>query len=362
MKGNEKMKKILTIVLIACLVVMTMAACGGKSSGGAPAPAPAPAPAAPAAPAPAPSGDAPIEVKIGFAWHTNTDVVFGLYSKFAREYVDQLNAEGKYKITLIETSAENDSTHQMNDVESLVTQQVDAILLAAVDMDASASMVDTAVAAGIPVVNCFKATSSDKITSKIIAMDHYYVGTLFCEWLDNWMNENPDANLTIALINGNPAIPDSLKRGIAFEEIFVEKWKDSGRITYLGSQNGEQRADLATNIAEDWFQTNPEINCWVSSTDMMTFSIYNVAKSLGRDDILYVTGDATADVLKEIEAGNMQMTLDMDKITISQLAVDTCIKVALGEPVDPLIDGTTAATFIDTPKKAADLLDRQGMR
>ena len=352
------MKKFATIMLIACLLITFTAACGNQAPANTPPPSNGGSSTSPSAP----PANEPIEIKIGFSWHTNTDVVFGLYSKFAREYVDELNAQGDYKITLIETSAENDSTKQMNDVESLITQQVDVILLAAVDMDASASMVDAIVNAGIPVVNCFKATASDKITCKIIAMDHYFVGTLYAEWLDKWMNDNPSANLTIALINGNPAIPDSLKRGIAFEEHFIANWEDSGRVTYLGSQNGEQRADLATKIAEDWFQTNPEINCWVSSTDMMTFSIYNVAKTLGRNDLLYVTADATADVLKEIEAGNMQMTIDMDKITVSQLAVDTCMKVALGESVPAEIDGTTAANFIDTPELAAALLDRQGMR
>ena len=353
------MKKFIPILLLACLLVTVFAGCNNNQPE--PPSAPPPATTAPT-PAPETGGSDPIELKIGFAWHTNTDIVFGLYSKFAREYVDELNASGEYKITLIETSAENDSTKQMNDIESLITQQVDAIMLAAVDADASASMVEACVAANIPVVNCFKTTTSDKVAVRIKAMDHYFIGTLYAQWLDDWMNANADEVLTIALINGNPAIPDNLNRGIAFEEIFVEKWKDSGRITYLGSQNGEQRADLATNIAEDWFQANPEINCWVSSTDMMTFSIYNVAKTLGRNDILYVTADATADVLKEIENGNMQMTIDMDKIAVSQTAVDVCIQTALGNITEEVIDATTAATFIDTPQLAGALLDRQGMR
>jgi len=337
---NRLTKKIIiALITLSMVMVMAFAAFGAEAEG------------------------EPIKVKMGFSWHTNTDEVFSTYSHFVNTIVDEINKEGKYEIELIETSAENDSAQQMNDVESLIEMECDVIMFSAVDQAASVSIVDKIYEAGIPCVNSYKMTDSENVTSVVRTMDHYYIGELFAEWLDNYMNENPDVSLTIAFISGNPAQPDTLKRCQAFEDKFLPKWEDSGRVTYLGYQYGEQNAEKAIPIAEDWLQSNPEINCFISSSDMMTYGVYNVCKAAGRDDILFVTADGTSAVCEEIEEGNLQMTIGMDKKTICRVVVETCLDAALGNPVEKEINAATAAVVvIDTPEKATEFLDTMGIR
>ena len=364
---KKGMKRILALLLILCTFSFA-AACGQEGE-----PAASPAPDAsepsgtPGETSTPPEGEGadegPIKIKMGFCWHINTDEVFSTYSHFVNTIVDEINAEGVYEIELIETSAGSDSTKQMSDVESLIQMECDVIMFSAVDEEASSAMVETIAAAGIPCINSYKMTSSDAVTSKIHTMDHYYIGQLYAQWLDEWLEANPDAHLNIAFVSGNPAQPDTLKREEAFVAEFLPKWEDSGRVTYLGSQNGEQNAEKAIVIAEDWLQSNPEINCFVSSSDMMTYGIYNVCKAAGRDDMLYVTGDGTSAVCQEIEQGNLQMTIGMDKKTICQVVVDTCIEAALGHEVEKEINAANAAVVvIDSPEDATNFLDGMGLR
>lgn len=356
------MKRILALLLVLCVFGFA-AACGQEGEPPAtPPPAAAPSGTPDSSDVP-PADEGPIPLKIGFCWHINTDEVFSTYSHFVNAIVDEINAEGVYQIELIETSAGNDSTKQMSDVESLIQMECDAIMFSAVDQEASAAMVETIAAAGIPCINSYKMTSSDAITCKIHTMDHYYIGELYAQWLDEWMEANPDVHLNIAFVSGNPAQPDTLKRAEAFEAEFLPKWEDSGRITYLGTQNGEQNAEKAIVIAEDWLQSNPEINCFVSSSDMMTYGMYNVCKAAGREDMLFVTGDGTAAVCQEIEEGNLQMTIGMDKKTICKVVVETCIEAAQGHAVEKEINAASAAVVvIDSPEDATAFLDGMGLR
>src|SRR5207248_9100874 len=66
-------------------------------------------------------------------------------------------------IECINTVADNKADKQANDVDNLLTQRVDALVIAPHDATQAASMVDKAKAQGVPVISYDRLINSDKI-------------------------------------------------------------------------------------------------------------------------------------------------------------------------------------------------------
>ena len=69
----------------------------------------------------------------------------------------------KLNVDCVITVADNKADKQANDVDNLLTQGVDAIVIAPHDATQAASMVDKAKAQGVPVISYDRLINSDKI-------------------------------------------------------------------------------------------------------------------------------------------------------------------------------------------------------
>ena len=68
-------------------------------------------------------------------------------------------------VTLLEAGGYQYLDRQIAQVEDLIASRVDAIILVAINGPGTVSVVDDAVAAGIPVINCNVMTDSDKVVT-----------------------------------------------------------------------------------------------------------------------------------------------------------------------------------------------------
>ncbi len=97
------------------------------------------------------------KLKIGFAMDT---------VKEERWQRDRAAFEAHCKVLNVDcviTVANNDSSRQINDVDNLLTQGVDALVIAPHDATQAASMVEKAKAQGVPVVPYDRLINSAKI-------------------------------------------------------------------------------------------------------------------------------------------------------------------------------------------------------
>src|SRR5438067_6544269 len=96
-------------------------------------------------------------IKIGFAMDTLKE------ERWQRDH-DAFEAHCKQmNIDCIITVADNKADKQANDVDNLLTQGVDALVIAPHDAVQAASMVDKAKAQGVPVISYDRLINSDKI-------------------------------------------------------------------------------------------------------------------------------------------------------------------------------------------------------
>src|SRR5215470_16972629 len=97
------------------------------------------------------------KVKIGFAMDTVKE------ERWQRDH-DAFEAHCKeVNVDCVITVADNKSDKQANDVDNLLTQGVDAIVIAPHDATQAASMVEKAKAQGVPVISYDRLINSDKI-------------------------------------------------------------------------------------------------------------------------------------------------------------------------------------------------------
>jgi D-xylose transport system substrate-binding protein len=103
------------------------------------------------------NGTAEKKVKIGFAMATVKE------ERWQRDR-DAFEAQcKKLNVDCVVTVADNNTDRQANDVDNLLTQKVDALVIAPQDATQAASMVEKAKAQGVPVVSYDRLINSEKI-------------------------------------------------------------------------------------------------------------------------------------------------------------------------------------------------------
>ena len=134
------MKKIIALVL-AAMMVLSLAACGAKTE----APAATQAPAAAEAPA-APAENTGSGKTVGIAMPTQSSE---RWIKDGGNMKAQLEAKGS-NVEL--QYAEDDVQAQVSQIENMISQQVDVLVIAAIDSGALTGVEAQAKAAGIPII------------------------------------------------------------------------------------------------------------------------------------------------------------------------------------------------------------------
>ena len=100
-------------------------------------------------------------IKIGFAMDTLKEERWQCDHDAFKAHCEKLNVE------CVITVADNKADKQANDVDNLLTQGVDALVIAPHDATQAASMVDKAKKQGVPVISYDRLINSDKIDAYI---------------------------------------------------------------------------------------------------------------------------------------------------------------------------------------------------
>jgi len=264
------------------------------------------------------------KLKIGFAMDTVKE------ERWQRDH-DAFEAHCKeINIDCVITVADNKADKQANDVDNLLTQGVDALVIAPHDATQAASMVDKAKAQGIPVISYDRLINSDKIDLYIshqvpvigqriaeYALEHRQTGNYVMVYgasTDNNAHIMQKAELNVL----QPAI-DSKKINIVASQ-FINDWKP----------------ELALNFAENALtQNNDKIDAFVVSNDGMAGGVISALEKRWLAGKILVTGqDAGIEALQNIAEGKQSMTVYKPIIPLASQAVDAAVKLARGEPLD----------------------------
>ena len=263
------------------------------------------------------------KVKIGFAMDTVKE------ERWQRDH-DAFEAHCKeINVECVITVADNKADKQANDVDNLLTQGVDALVIAPHDATQAASMVDKAKAQGVPVISYDRLINSDKI-DLYISHQVPVIGKKIAEYV---LQHAPEGNYV--MVYGASTDNNALIMKNAENEV-LKPAVDSGKIHIVAEQFiNDWKPELAQNFAEnDLTQNNDNIKAFVVSNDGMAGGVVSALEQRGLTGKVLVTGqDAGLEALQNIAEGKQSMTIYKPIIPLASQAVDAAVKLARGEPL-----------------------------
>lgn len=271
-------------------------------------------------------GGAPKEkrMKIGFAMDTLKE------ERWQRDK-DAFEARCKeLNVDCVVTVADNKADKQANDVDNLLTQKVEALVIAPHDATQAASMVEKAKAQGVPVISYDRLINSDKIDA-YISHQVPVIGRKIAEYA---LEKQPKGNYVMvygASTDNNAVIMKKEQLAVLQPAI------DKKEITIVADNfMTDWRPDEALKMAENALtQNNDNIQAFVVSNDGMAGGVVSALEKKGLAGKILVTGqDAQLDALQRIAEGKQSMTVYKPIAPLANAAVDAAIKLAKKEKLE----------------------------
>ncbi|KLT18113.1 rhizopine-binding protein [Neobacillus vireti] len=232
--------------------------------------------------------------------------------------------------------AKNDSGKQLSQVETFISQGVDAIIIAPADTDTAGPMVDAANEANIPVI-IVNRKPDDKAMKKIYA----YVGSESLEAGTIQMEKVAEligGKGNIGLMNGQLGQEAAAKRTEGNKELIKKKYPD---IKIVREATANWQRSEAITLMENWIQSGEHFDAIVANNDEMAIGAIMALEESGKRGNTVIAGvDGTIDALKYVKDGTLNISTFQDPMGQGKGAVEAAIKAVKGEkaPKDNFIN------------------------
>lgn len=308
-------KKILALILSAA-TVMSLAACSKQEPQES---------KAPADPSPAASAPAAEKVKVGFVLNSFDSTMSTMKTLFETA----CEKAGYEYVTL---NSNSDVSTEMSNMESMVTQNVDAVIIMGCDGEGSAAAVSYATSNGVPVIICGRRIAADEADYYLyLAGNHEEAGKAQGEYINNYLDSNPDQDINMCLIrgaSGNAAV-ESRYQGLYDSAL---TGPNADRIHVLVDLYGEYDATKANSIASDALTANADLNCFVTMSDDMASGIISAIQAAGKEptDFIVLSVDLSNVGQDLLEAGTLTGTVMMNMKSMADQAIDYVASAVAG--------------------------------
>ena len=319
------MKKTLALALAVVMSLGLLAGCGGgnNSTGG-----------GSSAGGSQPSGGSSVTASIPDAPEGGGTVGVCIYKfddAFMTTYRNALTEilKGKgYQVTTVDGN--NDQSKQNEQINTFITQGVDALIINPCMTSAADSIIATVKAAGVPTVLINREPTAEQMSAYdklvYVGCDAAQSGTFQGELILETANKgdiNGDGKVSYIMIQGDPENIDAQLR----TEYSVGALKDAGiEVEQLDLQRGDwDREKGQTICANDLAQFGDQIEVVFCNNDDMAIGALQSIQAAGRkvnEDIYLVGVDALDAALNEVMNGNMTGTVLNDAVGQATEAVN----------------------------------------
>lgn len=319
-------KRLLCLLVVLCLVAALFTGC--NSGGGTASESPSKEAASESADSASPSaneGD-PVDA------NAKSDLVFGYSVYWMSEFTTLMTAGMEKKadelgVTLQFVDADKDPNAQIGQVENFIAQKVDAIIVAAVDVEAIKPAVDAAKEANIPFIAVNMFIESDNLTA-YSGPDDVQAGELAMQYVADKMGGEGG----IIVLEGADGYSATTDRHDGIHNVLD---KTPG-IELLAEKTANWDRAEATSMMENYIQNfGDKIKGVVAHNDEMALGALQALESNGMLDSVYVSAiDAIKDACVSINEGKMDATVFQDAELEGGLAVELAYKIVKGETVE----------------------------
>ena len=275
------------------------------------------------------SGAALADLKIGVSMSQFDDT----WLTYLRESMDKKAKSLPDGVTLQFEDARSDVVKQLSQVESFISQKVDALIVNPVDTAATQRITKAAVAAGIPLVYVNRRPDDPKLPEGVVTVtsDDLEAGRMQMQYLADKMGGKGD----IVILLGDLANNSTTNRTKGVKEILA---KYPG-IKIEQEQTGTWSRDKGMTLVNDWLTQGREFNAVVSNNDEMAIGAAMALKQAGtqKGSVLIAGVDGTPDGLNAIKKGDMAVSVFQDAKGQADGSIDTAVKMAKGEKMESVV-------------------------
>lgn len=227
-------------------------------------------------------------------------------------------------VRLIVNDAQRSAERQVQQIESFIAQQVDAIILNPCEVEASSPVVDKALAAGIPIVNVNSETRSTP--TAFVGSHDEESARIAMEYIAKRLNGQGN----VVMMHGFMGQAAQIKRDQGAREILE---KQPG-LKLLADQTAEWDRAKAMSLMENWIQSyGAEINAVFAQNDEMAMgALLALERANLKDQVVVTSVDAIADALQAVKDGRLDATVFQDARRQGSTAVETALKIIRKQP------------------------------
>ncbi|KGR72271.1 substrate-binding domain-containing protein [Streptococcus phocae subsp. salmonis] len=248
------------------------------------------------------------DLKLGVSISTTNNPYFVAMKDGLSHYAE------KEKVAIKITDAQDDAARQANDVQTFVSQNVDAILINPVDSDAIVPVIKAANTANIPVILMDRGSNGGEVLTTV-ASDNVEAGAMAADYIVKELGEKAKA----FELSGVPGASATVDRGKGFNKVAKEK------LDILSSQSANFDRAKALNTAQNMIQGHKDVQVIFAQNDEMALGAAQAVKAAGLENILIIGIDGEPDAHQAIEKGELSATIAQQPAKMGEIAIQAAI-------------------------------------
>jgi ABC-type sugar transport system substrate-binding protein len=276
---------------------------------------------------------------IGLSAHAVRNIWEDLYVKAFDWYAEDIG------VTTTWSEAGYDTSLQIKQAERLIDMGIDGLIISPWNVEALRVVMDYAKEKGVPVM-----TTNTAVNHSYPLMHVGYgakrgakeLGEKIVEYLKNEVEPIGEVRGNILELSSGVGTSEEIMRGGGFHEV-VDKYRGIKVITQIAESSREQAKIKTLKI----LRSGVKINAIFAQNGSMALGACSALKSykdINPKDIYIATVDAFPDILKEIEAGYIDIALDQPPAFYNPIALHyMCEYLKRGDSALPGIGETITA-------------------
>ncbi len=276
--------------------------------------------------------DAPAKQRIGV-------VLKAIDSEFwlaVRDGARKAAAEENVDVTVLAPKSETDVEGQLNKIEDLIAQKVDALAIAANDVESVIPTLERAARMGIPFVTIDSDANAPSKLS-FIGTDNVHGGRLAGEYIVNALRGEGK----VALITGVPGQQSHIAR----RDGFLQALEGSG-LELVPPQPANSDRMMALNVMENLLESEPDLRAVFITNSTMSLGASEAIKARKLQGKIVLVGfDTSEESLGAVRRGEIDVLIAQSPFNMGYLGVKKLVEHLDGTPIDNRIDtGTQVVT------------------
>lgn len=235
-------------------------------------------------------------------------------------------AEAKRQhVDLTVTDAQNDASAQANQLQNFTSQNMDAVIVNAVDSKAAAAPVKGVINAGIPVLAADRSVDGADVLATV-SSDNVHGGELAARTL----GEQLDGKGTIVVLQGTAGTSAARERGKGFQQ----GMKKYPGIKVVARQPADFARAKGLDVMTNLLQSHPDVDGVFAQNDEMALGAVKALGSRAGSSVAVIGFDGTPDGLKAVKAGRLTATVAQQPEQLGEMAVRNAVRAVNKSDVD----------------------------